>query len=138
MIKANPDLFYETCLFGWGGAKATDFAPDQLAAYRASWHDRDSIAGSCNDYRAAVQVDFADDFADRGRLVSAPALILYGASGAMAKLYDMPSVWAPFYVNLEAHPVPGGHFFPDIEPVRVIDHVCRFLRRHSMATKRNG
>lgn len=138
VIQSNPDLFYETCLFGWGGAKAADFAPEQLAAYRASWHDPDAIAGGCNDYRAALQVDFADDLADRGRLIEAPAMILYGASGAMARLYDIPTVWERFCAKLEAHAIPGGHFFPDIEPERVSDHLSRFLRQHSMVTTQTG
>ncbi|NTF33817.1 alpha/beta fold hydrolase [Rhizobium skierniewicense] len=133
MIKANPDLFYETCLFGWGGAIATDFADDQLMAYRASWHDHDAISGSCNDYRAAVKVDFANDLQDRDRLIAAPSLVLYGESGAMARLYDMPSVWLPFCANLEVHAVPGGHFFPDIETERVASHVFQFLQRHPMS-----
>lgn len=135
VIQANPDLFYEACLFGWGGAKAEDFAPLQLAAYRASWHDPDSIAGGCNDYRAALKVDFANDKADRSRLVETPAMVLYGASGTMARLYDIPSVWASYCASLEAYGVPGGHFFPDIEPGLVVDHLARFLRRHLIDTK---
>jgi haloacetate dehalogenase len=135
VIQANPDLFYEACLFGWGGAKAEDFALEQLAACRASWHDPDSIAGSCNDYRAALNMDSANDQADRSRLVETPAMVLYGASGAMARLYDIPSVWASYCVSLEAYAVPGGHFFPDIEPDLVVDHLTRFLRRHLIEAK---
>lgn len=130
MIEASPDLFYETCLFGWGAAGAADFNAEQLAAYRASWHDADAIAGGCNDYRAALTIDLADDMVDQGKRISAPVLILYGASGAMAKLYDLPATWADRCTTMEARAVPGGHFFPDSAPVQVTEHVVAFLQQH--------
>jgi haloacetate dehalogenase len=132
MISANPDLFYETCLFGWGAASPEDFDAEQLAAYRSSWHDAEAIAGGCNDYRAALSVDLADDLADQGQRISAPALILFGAAGAMAKLYDLPSTWAERCTKMEARAIPGGHFFPDSSPGEVIERVAAFLRCHSL------
>jgi len=132
MIEANPDLFYETCLFGWGAAGPQDFDAEQLAAYRTSWHDAAAIAGSCNDYRAALAVDFAHDLADQGKRISAPALILYGASGAMAKLYDLPATWADRCSSMEARAISGGHFFPDSVPGEVIEQLTAFLRRHPL------
>ncbi|MBY5318530.1 alpha/beta fold hydrolase [Rhizobium leguminosarum] len=130
MIEANPDLFYETCLFGWGAAGLRDFDVEQLAAYRVSWHDAKAIAGGCNDYRAALAVDLAHDLAEQGRRISAPALILYGATGAMAKLYDLPATWADRCTTMDACAVPGGHFFPDSAPVEVTEQVAAFLGRH--------
>ncbi|WP_245520034.1 alpha/beta hydrolase [Rhizobium azibense] len=132
MIAANPDLFYETCLYGWGAAGPADFDVEQLAAYRASWHDAEAIAGGCNDYRAALGVDLADDLADQGRRISAPALILYGASGAMAKLYDLPAAWVDRCSIMEARAISGGHFFPDSAPNEVIEQVAAFLKRHPL------
>ncbi|NEH59720.1 alpha/beta fold hydrolase [Rhizobium leguminosarum] len=130
MIEANPDLFCETCLFGWGTAVLRDFDAEQLAAYRASWHDAKAIAGGCNDYRAALAVDLAHDLAEQGRRISAPALILYGATGAMAKLYDLPATWADRCTTMDARALPGGHFFPDTAPVEVTEQVAAFLGRH--------
>ncbi|MGZ2461702.1 alpha/beta fold hydrolase [Rhizobium anhuiense] len=129
MIEANPDLFYETCLFGWGAAGPQDFDAAQLAAYRASWHDIEAIAGSCNDYRAALAVDLAHDLADHGKRISAPALILCGASGAMAKLYDLPAAWAGRCTTMKVRAIKGGHFFPDSAPGEVVEHVAAFLRQ---------
>ncbi|MCZ7497336.1 alpha/beta hydrolase [Agrobacterium tumefaciens] len=132
VIESNPDLFYETCLFGWGAASAGAFQADQLAAYRASWHDREAIAGSCNDYRAALGVDLRNDLEDHDRRISAPTLILYGASGAMAKLYDIPAAWAPLCIEMEARAIAGGHFFPDIEPAAVVDRLVGFFQNHPL------
>lgn len=135
MIEANPDLFYETCLFGWGAAGPRDFDAEQLAAYRASWHDPEAIAGGCNDYRATLAVDLAHDLADRERRLSAPALILYGASGVMAKLYDLPATWKDRCTTMNAHAVQGGHFFPDSAPMEVVEYVAAFLRQNPRASE---
>jgi len=133
MIAANPDLFYETCLFGWGAAGQQDFDADQLAAYRASWHDPEAIAGGCNDYRATLAVDLGHDLADQGKRLSAPALILYGASGVMAKLYDLPASWVDRCTTMEARAIKGGHFFPDSAPGEVADQVAAFLGHHPLS-----
>ncbi|MBI1170037.1 alpha/beta fold hydrolase [bacterium] len=133
MINADPDLFYQTCLFGWGGAGPQDFDAEQLAAYRAAWHDKAAVAGSCNDYRAALAVDLACDLADQGLRISAPALVLYGAQGVMAKLYDLPATWIDRCTSMEAVAVPGGHFFPDSAPAEVAQCLTDFLRRHSIS-----
>ncbi|MGO8657959.1 alpha/beta hydrolase, partial [Rhizobium ruizarguesonis] len=60
----------------------------------------------------------------------APALILYGASGAMAKHYDLPATWADRCTTIDARAVQGGHFFPDSAPVEVTEQVAAFLGRH--------
>lgn len=130
MIQGDPDFFFETCLFGWGAAGIGDFDAQQLKAYRASWRDASTIAGYCNDYRAALAVDLADDLADQKQRIAAPVQILYGADGAMARLYDIPGTWADRCTAMEATAIPGGHFFPDASPTEVTDRVAMFLARH--------
>ncbi len=127
LIAADPDFFFETCLFGWGAASAGDFAPDQLAEYRRCWREAKMIAGSCADYRAAASVDLADDAADLGRKISSPTLVLYGAQGAMAKLFDMAAEWRPFCQDMTAKALPGGHFFIDQHPRQTAAELLAFL-----------
>lgn len=135
VIQADPDFFFETCLFGWGNAGSEDFDAHQLAAYRNSWRDGATITGYCNDYRAALVVDLADDLADQGRRIAAPVQLLYGASGVMAKHYDIPATWKDRCTSLESVAVPGGHFFPDSAPDEVVEHVGTFLSRHPLHAK---
>lgn len=136
VIQANPDFFFESCLFGWGAAGPEDFDTHQLAAYRNSWRDAATIAGFCNDYRATLAVDLADDLADQERRIAAPVQILYGASGAMAKHYDLPATWTDRCTSMESAAIPGGHFFPDSAPDEVVKHVAAFLARHSLHAMR--
>jgi len=127
LIGADPDYYFESCLLGWGASKIEDFDPVQLAAYRAAWRDADTIRGMCNDYRAAIEVDFALDAADLDRRVACPTLLLYGADGAMAQAYDVPGTWADRCADLRAMAIPGGHFFPDTAPEETSAALLEFL-----------
>ncbi|WP_425101750.1 alpha/beta fold hydrolase [Tropicibacter sp. S64] len=128
MIAADPDAFYQSCLLGWGAAKLSDFDPAQLAAYRAAWHDPDTRRAMCDDYRAAIAVDFAHDAADLDRRVPCPALVMYGADGAMAKAYDVPGTWADRLADMQSAAIPGGHFFPDQSPNQTAQALLTFLK----------
>ena len=129
LIGADPDYFFESCLLGWGGASLSDFAPDLLAAYRAAWRHPGTVFGMCQDYRAAIAHDMALDAADLGRKLSCPALVLYGAQGAMARAYDVPATWADRLANMQAHGLPGGHFFPDTAPAETAAALRAFIDR---------
>ncbi|WP_319826582.1 alpha/beta hydrolase [Thalassovita sp.] len=127
LIGADPDYYFESCLLGWGAARLEDFDPALLAAYRAAWRNPDTIRGMCNDYRAALEVDFALDAVDLGRQVTCPALVLYGADGAMARAYDVPETWRERCGRMQAKGIPGGHFFPDTAPEATATAVMEFL-----------
>ena len=130
LIGNDPDFFYETCLVGWGAAKLSDFDPEMLAAYRGAWRDPAMIHGSCSDYRAAATIDLEHDTADIARKVECPTLVLYGASGAMAKLFDIPAEWRRRCTNVTDASLPGGHFFVDLLPDATAARVAGFLAGH--------
>jgi len=119
LIGADPDYYFESCLLGWGAAQLTDFAPDQLAAYRESWRDPAAIRAMCHDYRAAIDLDLPLDEADLGRRVSAPTLIGWGRDGAMGRAYDVAGTWADRIEQITPAPLPGGHFMIDSHPEEV-------------------
>lgn len=116
LIGADPDFFFQTGLTGWGSSTLADFAPDQLAAYRTAWRDPETIRGMCNDYRAALKHDLADDRADRDRRIASPTLIAWGREGAMGRVYDVAETWADYADDITPAPMPGGHFFIDSHP----------------------
>ncbi|MFJ3055372.1 alpha/beta fold hydrolase [Herbaspirillum sp. NPDC087042] len=131
MIGANPDLFYETCLLGWGATRVSDFDPAMLAAYRASWRKPDMIHGSCCDYRAGASIDLQHDSSDIGTKVACPTLVFYGANGAMGKLFDIPAEWRKRCVDTEPVSLPGGHFFVDQFPAETAAILLGLLRKHT-------
>lgn len=130
LIAEDPDFYYESCLLGWGGSKLDDFDPEALQAYRTAWVQPDTIHGMCNDYRAALVHDFEVDDADLDRKVTCPALVLFGADGAMARHYDVGGTWEDRLANYAALPIPGGHFFPDTHPGETTTALLNFLTAH--------
>ena len=127
MIGHDPDAYFERCLLGFGKAQLSDFEPDMLTAYRAQWRDPGFIRASCHDYRAAIEIDIIDDAADLTRQVACPALVLYGADGAMARAMDVPATWAPRLADMQSAAIPGGHFFPDQSPAETAAALLAFL-----------
>lgn len=127
LIRADPDFYFHACLTGWGSARLEDFDPQQLSAYRKAWRNPECIRGMCNDYRAALDVDHTDDTHDADRQVSCATLVLYGADGVMAKYFDMPSAWSDKCTALETKAIPGGHFFPDTNPLETLNAINDFL-----------
>lgn len=127
LIGHDPDLYFERCLLGWGKATLDQFDAAALDAYRASWRKPEVIHTMCNDYRAAIEVDFHLDAADLDRQVTCPALVLYGADGPMAKTYDVGATWADRLSDYQAIAMPGGHFFPDQNPAETSKVLIDFL-----------
>ncbi len=128
LIGADPDYFFQSSLLGWGAAQLSDFDPQALEAYRRSWRDPETIRAMCDDYRAALKIDFALDAEDLSTQVACPALVLYGADGAMAKAYDVPATWADRLTVRASAAIPGGHFFPDTAPDETANALLDFLR----------
>ncbi|WP_298836203.1 alpha/beta fold hydrolase [uncultured Roseobacter sp.] len=130
MIGHDPDAYFESCLLGWGAAEISDFDPGALDAYRKAWRNPDAIRGMCADYRAALNTDFDLDAADLHRQVDCPALVLYGADGAMAGVYDIPGTWSDRLTNMVYSAIPGGHFFVDQHPRETAQALLDFLTKH--------
>lgn len=127
MIGHDPDAYFERCLLGFGKASLSDFDADLLGIYRAAWRDPDCIRAMCHDYRAAIEVDWEHDRADLSRSVTCPALVLYGADGAMAHLLDVPATWRDRLSHMRHATIEGGHFFPDQSPKATTDALLGFI-----------
>ena len=126
LIGHDPDMYFERCLIGFGKADMSDFDADLLAEYRRAWRDPAAIKTMCNDYRAAIDVDLPLDTSDLNRTVDCPALVLYGADGAMAKAMDVGATWADRLSNMKSAAISGGHFFPDQSPKATAQAIASF------------
>lgn len=126
LIGHDPDAYFESCLAGWGGGMDR-FDGDALEAYRKAWRVPACIRAMCNDYRAAIDVDFAMDAEDLGRRIDVPALVLFGADGVMGREYDVPATWRDRLGNMQSAALPGGHFFPDTHPKETTQALLSFL-----------
>lgn len=127
LIGHNPDLYFERCLLGWGKATLDQFDPEALDMYRAHWRRPDVIHAMCNDYRAAIEVDFRHDTVDLDRRVACPSLVLFGSDGPMARRYDVAGTWSDRLLQMRAQAVAGGHFFPEQSPSESSAALMTFL-----------
>jgi haloacetate dehalogenase len=74
----------------WPGHSDFDAYEDFLQNAR----DPAAIHAMCEDYRAAVSVDFQQDQADRGtRKIECPTLVMWGNRGVIPKWYDPVGIW---------------------------------------------
>ena len=82
MISADPIGF----LFRQGQG-SSDF--EAYEDFLQNARDPAAIHAMCEDYRAAVSVDFQQDQADRGtRKIECPTLVMWGNRGVIPKWYD--------------------------------------------------
>ncbi len=127
LIAHDPDAYYEASLMAWGSTPLSDFDAEALTAYRKAWRNPDTIRGMCEDYRAALEIDFDLDAADLSRTLDCPALVLWGADGAMGKAYDVAATWADRLSDMSSKALPGGHFFVDQYPQETTQVLLAFL-----------
>jgi haloacetate dehalogenase len=85
----------------------------------------------CEDYRAGLGVDRANDDADRlaGRKILAPLLVLWGTNDDLAELYDddVLGIWNPWTTSLVGRTLAAGHHMTEEVPEELADVLTQFL-----------
>ena len=84
----------------------------------------------CEDYRASASVDLKNDEADMkaGKKVQCPLHVLWAATGAMGKLYDVLGIWKDEGVNVTGKGLPGNHSLQESAPKETLAELQNFLR----------
>jgi haloacetate dehalogenase len=129
MIGCDPD-FYLTEHFkaqnGTPGA-LTDAA---IREYSRCFRTPDAIHASCEDYRAAADIDLEMDLDDERveNKIEAPVLVLWGTKGAIGQLWNVPEVWRQ-HANtpVEGLALECGHYLAEEQPGVVLDELLRFF-----------
>ena len=127
LIATDPDYFFQNNLTAWGASSLSEYRMDQLQAYRTAWRDPQCIRAMCDDYRATSDFDFSMDEVDLPRRISVPALVVWGSFGAMARSYDMKTIWEERLCTYQTATIKGGHFFPDTAPKETVEALLKFL-----------
>lgn len=106
------------------------FDPAVVSEYVRCFRDPAAIHGSCEDYRAAVTADLADDDASaaRGERVTAPLLALWGRHGFVGQHYgDVLGIWREYADKAEGGALPCGHYLPEEAPEQTASALLDFL-----------
>ncbi|MCW2643184.1 MAG: alpha/beta fold family hydrolase [Dactylosporangium sp.] len=121
MINADPDAWYRA-------------GPEQLGEayedYRRAIHDPQTVHAMCEDYRAGLGVDRANDDADRaaGRRIGCPVLMLWAAKDDMEDLYGDPlAIWRDWADDVRGGPIDSGHHIMEEAPEELAGELRAFL-----------
>jgi haloacetate dehalogenase len=115
-IGATPQLFLDHMLDTWSTVPAS-FPPEVREAYLRNFRDPETLHAICEEYRAAVTLDYQHDEADRGkRRITCPVLALWSAAGALQHWYDALALWRAWADDVHGRALACGHFLPEEAP----------------------
>lgn len=127
MIGADPGWWLDELLERWSAEGFTP-DPDARAEYHRCFTTTAGVRASCDDYRAAAGIDLEHDAADPGPL-RAPLLVMWGARGAMDRLYDLPGTWRDLATDVTTARIECGHFLPEEAPAETAAALGDFFAR---------
>jgi haloacetate dehalogenase len=108
-INAAPHVFFER-------RPTNIFSPEARAEYWRCYQNPDTIRAICEDYRAGITIDYANDEADFGRKkITCPMLALWGTRGSQPG-EDFLGIWRDWAENVRGRGIDSGHFLPEEAP----------------------
>ena len=105
-------------------------APEVMNEYARAFSNPDTIHSTCEDFRAAADIDLEMDRADdeAGKKIQCPLHVLWGGKNVIGSLWDVLATWR----EKCAAPVTGraldcGHFLQEEQPQELLAELRRFL-----------
>jgi haloacetate dehalogenase len=105
---------------------------DNYADVSAAFRDPAVVHGMCEDYRAGLRVDRADEEADRaaGRKIRCPMLLLASTDDDLDIHGDPKAIWRPWTAGeLHSRPIHSGHHQAEGSPDELARMLLEFLGR---------
>ena len=92
MIGLDPE-FYLQQIFGGLNKTPGAISPEEMDEYVRAFSNAAAIHASCEDFRAAADIDLEMDKADdeAGRKIQCPLHVLWGAKETVGSLWDLPA-----------------------------------------------
>lgn len=131
LIGANPDFYLRAKLAAWSGNHLEAFTEDALAQYLRCFSDPDTIAATCEDYRAAATIDLVHDAEDSHRRIEAPLLVLWGQHGVVGQHFSPIADWQEKARRVQGNGLRCYHFLPEEAPVETAQALIGFFRSDS-------
>jgi haloacetate dehalogenase len=129
MIGCNAEFFLQEIV---GGLNKTPgaIAPDVMKEYVRAFSDPDAIHASCEDFRAAADIDLEMDEADdeAGRKIRCPLHALWGARGTIAASWDVLATWREkCAASVTGRALDCGHFLQEERPQDLLAELRDFF-----------
>jgi haloacetate dehalogenase len=129
MIGADPGFFLDQHFQVQNGTPGA-LTADAVAEYTRCFSTPEAVHASCEDYRAAAEIDLEIDAADEqaGHKVEAPVLALWGARGVLGHLWNVLDVWRQHAsASVEGRALDSGHYLAEEQPEEVLREYLRFF-----------
>jgi haloacetate dehalogenase len=110
------------------GVGMSGFTPEALAEYIRCCTP-ENIHAVCEDYRAAVSIDYAHDEADLGRKLAQPVLVLWGERSHVNRSFRPIEAWRERATDVRGRMLPCGHYPAEQSPDETYLELRSFLRR---------
>jgi haloacetate dehalogenase len=132
LIVAEPEAIVDHALGEWGSDGGA-FPNDVRDLYVQALRDRASVHAICQEYRAAMTIDRADDLEDRriGRRIDCTTLVLWSEGGSVDTWYAAEggplALWQRWSRSVTGRAIQGGHFFPEQNADETVAELLSFL-----------
>jgi len=120
IITLDPDTWYNA----WTTNRPERLGAENHADFLAAIRDPATVHAMCEDYRAGLGVDRADDEADlaAGRRIRCPATLLWAVRDDLEELYGDPlEPWRPWCPQITGQGIDSGHHLAEEAPGAVVE-----------------
>ena len=122
LIGHDAEFFLKHKTGHWGRTQGAITGP-AYAEYLRCFSNPATIHATCEDYRAAADIDLDHDRDDAGIKLAMPVLALWGDAGFVGDKYDVLAEWRAAADDVHGQAIPGGHFLAEESP----DETCAAL-----------
>ena len=128
LIGLDPE-FYLQQIFRSLDKTPGAIAPDTMNEYVRAFSNVAAIHASCEDFRAAANIDLEMDKADdeAGKKIECPLHVLWGAKGTVGSLWDVLAVWREkCATSVTGKALDCSHFLAEECPQDVLTELFQF------------
>jgi haloacetate dehalogenase len=129
MIGLDPKFYLQHIFEGLNKTPGA-IGPDEMNEYIRVFSNDSTIHATCEDFRAAADIDLEMDQADEkaGRKIQCPVHALWGARGTVGVLWDVIATWREKSVaTVTGKALDCGHFLQEEDPQGFIKELSQFL-----------
>ena len=122
--------FYLKEIFGGLNKTPGAIAPEVMKEYVREFSNADAIHSTCEDFRAAADIDLEMDRADyeAGKKIECPLHVLWGGRNAIGSLWDVLATWREKCAALvTGKALDCGHFLQEERPQDLLAELRDFL-----------